>query len=76
MAQTTDPRPRPWIAFLAGAVAMLVVVLVWMAWRATQTAMTVALRADMALHRPALPIPRTPPPEGPRLPKPPVPTPR
>jgi hypothetical protein len=73
----TDPRPRPWIAFLAGAVVMLAIVLVWMAWNATRSAITSTLRADMALpHRSALPLPRTPPPEGPHLPKPPVPTPR
>jgi len=76
MARTTDPRPRVWIAFLAGAVAMLAILLIWVAWRAAQTAVTTTLRADMVLPRRTLPIPRTPPPEGPRMPKPPVPTPR
>jgi hypothetical protein len=76
MAETTDHRPRPWLAFLAGAVVMLLIVLLWMAWRATQTAVT-TLRADMVLPRSSgLPIPKTPPPEGPHLPKPPVPTPK
>jgi hypothetical protein len=76
MAQTTDPRPRPWLAFVAGAVAMLAILLIWMAWRAAQTTVTTALRANLPMPRAALPIPRTPPPEGPHLPKPPVPTPR
>jgi hypothetical protein len=81
MAQTSDPRPndprpRPWIAFLAGAVVMLVIVLVWMAWNATRSAITATLRADVALPQRSLPLPKTPPPEGPHLPKPPVPAPR
>jgi hypothetical protein len=74
MAETTDHRPRPWLAFLAGAVVMLLIVLVWMAWNAAQSAVGSALRADF--RRLSVPVPTAPPPEGPRLPRPPVPTPR
>jgi hypothetical protein len=47
-----------------------------MAWNAGRSAVTTTLRAQMALRRAELPLPRTPPPEGPHLPKPPVPAPR
>jgi hypothetical protein len=80
MAQRPDPRTAPqtrsWIAFLTGAVVMLVIVLAWLAWSRSQDAVG-TLRADVALARPDLPsLPTTPPPEGPRLPSVPVPTPR
>lgn len=70
MARTTGRRTNPWIAFIAGAVAMLLLVLVWMAWDRTREA-TSGLRADLAFpHGPSLPsLPTTPPPEGPKLPQ-------
>lgn len=79
MAETSEHRTREnrtpaWAAFLTGAVVMLLVVLVWMAWNATQSALGAAIRADF--RRLVVPFPSAPPPEGPRLPKPPVPTPR
>lgn len=76
MAQTSDPRSRQWAAFLAGAVVMLAIVLVWRAWsRSRETAGT--LRADVALPSPELPsLPTTPPPTGPKLPQLPLPTPK
>jgi hypothetical protein len=77
MAQISEPRPRSWIAFLAGAVVMLLLALVWLAWsRGQQAISTVA--SSFALHRTiALPsLPTVPPPEGPHLPRPPAPTPR
>ena len=76
MAHTSDPRSRPWAAFLAGAVVMLVIVLVAWAWSRSREAAG-ALRADVAL--PAadlLSLPSAPPPQGPRLPRLPLPTPR
>jgi hypothetical protein len=75
MAQTTDRRTRPWIAFVAGAVATLAIVLVWLAWNRVEN--PGAFRADIALPRAELPdLPTAPPPQGPRLPKLPLPTPR
>jgi hypothetical protein len=76
MADTSEHRTPAWAAFLAGAVTMLIIVLLWMAWVASRSAVTATLRAQMALRRAELPLPTTPPPEGPRLPKPPVPAPR
>ena len=75
MAETSQDRTPVWVAFLAGAVTMLVIVLLWLAWNATQSAVTAALRADLFLSRRELSLPRTPP-EVPHLPKPPVPAPR
>lgn len=74
MAETHQVRSPAWLAFLAGAVAMLVIVLLVLAWNATRTALTDTL--TMGLRRPDLSLPTTPPPEGPRMPRPPVPTPR
>ena len=69
MAQTTPNRPHPWIAFVAGAVVMLLAVLLWSAWSRAHASLG-TLRADIALpQRPDLPsLPTAPPPEGPRLP--------
>ena len=76
MAQTSDSRTRPWIAFVAGAVAMLAVGLIWLAWTRTHDAARV-VRADVALPAADLPsIPTAPPPEGPQMPQLPVPTPK
>ncbi|HEX3699282.1 MAG TPA: hypothetical protein VHV27_01275 [Phenylobacterium sp.] len=77
MARTSEPHTNPWIAFAAGAVVMLLIVLLWAAWnRAHDAAGT--LRADLALpSRSELPsLPTNPPPEGPRLPQVPSPEPR
>ena len=72
---TPEPRTRPWIAFLAGAVAMLAILLMWLAWSRTQDAAD-TIRADVALPTTGLPaVPTTPPPQGPRLPKLPLPAP-
>jgi hypothetical protein len=77
MAKSSEPRTPTWAAFAAGAVAMLVVVLLWAAWNSTHEAGRL-LRADLALSRAAdLPsLPRDPPPTGPRLPRFPLPGPR
>jgi hypothetical protein len=75
MADTSEHRTPAWAAFLAGAVIMLIIVLLWMAWVASRSAVVTTLRAEMALRRTELPLPRTPPPEGPHLPTP-VPAPR
>lgn len=77
MAHTSDQRGRPWIAFLAGAVAMLAIVLLWLAWTRTDGMVRGALRADIALPQaPEAPTPNAPPPEGPHLPRAPLPVPR
>jgi spore maturation protein SpmA len=80
MAQTSDRRPgspaRSWIAFTAGAVAMLAIVLLWLALSRAHEAAGM-LRANVAMPKPALPsLPTAPPPEGPRLPPVPTPQPR
>jgi hypothetical protein len=76
MAQTSDPRSRQWAAFLAGAVVMLLIVLVWFAWRGVDVGVG-ALRDVTLPHRPSLPaLPTNPPPEGPHLPPAPLPTPK
>ena len=77
MAQISEPRPRPWIAFLAGAVVMLLLALVWLAWSRSQDAINVVASGIALPRAAALPsLPTVPPPEGPHLPRPPVPTPR
>ena len=76
MAHTSDPRSGPWAAFLAGAVVMMAIVLAAWAWSRTREAAG-ALRADVALPAADLPsLPTAPPPEGPRLPQLPLPTPK
>jgi len=75
MAQRSQPRDRPWIAFVAGAVAMLAITLVWLAWNRIEN--PGEFRADVALPHTELPsLPSVPPPEGPKLPKLPLQTPR
>lgn len=75
MAQGAEPRSRQWIAFLAGAVAMLALVLIWLAWSRLHEA--ASLRADVRLPSTDLPsLPSQPPPEGPRPPRMPLPTPK
>ena len=75
MAGTSETRSRPWAAFLAGAVVMLLLVLAWSAWRRMDEG--VAVLRDLKLPRlQDLPVPASPPPEGPRLPPGPAPAPR
>ncbi|MDB5419283.1 MAG: hypothetical protein JWP50_2702 [Phenylobacterium sp.] len=77
MAQISEPRARPWIAFLAGAVVMLLLVLVWLAWTRSQEAISTVASGVTLPRTAALPsLPTAPPPEGPHLPRPPAPTPR
>ena len=76
MVQNVEPRGREWIAFLAGAVAMLAVALVVFGWlRMRDTAGS--LRSEMALPHAELPsLPSQPPPEGPHPPRLPLPVPK
>ena len=73
MADVSKRGTNPWIAFLAGAVAVLAVVLILFGWQGGQwlaDGIAVSLR-----DAPDLPtLPRTP--EGPRIPHPPVPKPQ
>ena len=73
MAEASSQRPNPWIAFLAGAVAVLAVVLIAFAW---MQAGHVGDGVKLSLRdTPSLPVlPRTP--EGPKLPDPPIPRPK
>ena len=73
MAEVSNQRTSPWIAFLAGAVAMLVVVLVLFAWWSGERA---AEGAKLALRNaPVLPtLPHMP--DAPRLPDAPIPKPK
>ena len=76
MAHPADPRSRQWIAFLAGAVAMLALVMIWLAWSRLHDAAG-TLRAEVALPSADLPsLPTNPPPEGPHPPRLPLPGPR
>lgn len=72
----SDHRTRPWVAFLAGAVAMLAVALAWAAFsqrdEASQAVRLAAEAADEAM--PAIAPPRLP--EAPRIPDTPVPRPQ
>ncbi len=73
MAEVSGKRTSPWIAFLAGVVAVLALVLVVLAWtRGEQAAEGVKLTLRDA---PALPsLPKMP--DAPRLPDGPVPKPQ
>lgn len=73
MAEVSDKRTNPWIAFMAGAVAVLVVVLIFFAWSRGERA---AERLRLGLRdAPALPsVPHMP--DAPRLPDAPVPKPK
>jgi hypothetical protein len=73
MAETPPRRTSPWIAFLAGGVAVLALVLAVFGWWQTQRAakgLTLDLRDAPSLPR----LPQTP--DGPRLPPPPIPKPQ
>lgn len=71
----SKPGDGQWPAFLAGAVVMLLIALAWLAWSRTDQAMRIIGRL-MVPRPPAADFPRTPPPEGPHVPKIPVPKPR
>jgi len=71
----TERRASPWIAFVAGAVAMLAVALLWFAWQGRDDAgkaAGAAIRAADAM--PAIEPPRLP--DAPRIPDAPVPVPK
>ena len=73
MADVSKRGTNPWIAFLAGAVAVLAVVLILFGWHGGQRlADGVALSLRDAPDLPTLPHT----PEGPRIPNPPVPKPQ
>ena len=73
MSEVSNERTSPWIAFLAGAVVMLAIVLIAFAWVRGERAaegLTLALR-----DAPDLPtLPRMP--DAPRLPDAPMPKPK
>jgi hypothetical protein len=74
MAEVSNQRTSPWIAFLAGAVVMLAIVLIAFAWwRGEQAAQGVTLALRNAPDLP--PLPRMPP-DAPRLPGAPIPKPK
>ena len=73
MAEVSDKPTNPWIAFMAGAVAVLVVVLIALAWSRGERAaegVKLGLRDVRALPS----LPHTP--DAPRLPDAPVPKPK
>ena len=71
----TERRTRPWIAFAAGAVAMLAIALLIFAWQGRHEAAEVAKTAVAAtkvipdVERPKLP-------DAPRIPDAPIPVPK
>ena len=73
MAEVSKRGTNPWVAFLAGAVAVLALMLALFGWQGGQRfadRVAASLRAAPAL--PAVPQM----PEGPRLPDPPIPKPQ
>jgi len=73
MAEASPQRPGPRVAFMAGAVAVLAVVLIALAWMRAGHA-TEGMKLGLR-EAPSLPsLPRNP--EGPKLPNPPIPTPK
>jgi hypothetical protein len=73
MAQASPQRTNPWIAFLAGAVAVLAVVLLAFGWQqGHRVAEGLKLTLRDAPNLPSLPQM----PEGPKLPDPPIPKPK
>ena len=73
MAEVSKHQTSPWVAFLAGAVAVLAVVLIVFGWQGGQR---LADGAALSLRNaPDLPaVPRMP--EGPHIPNPPIPKPQ
>ncbi len=74
MADASPRRPSPWIAFTAGVVATLAIVLAWWALSASRRAAPGVHFAAPMPNVAELPAPRLP--EAPRLPDPPIPGPR
>jgi hypothetical protein len=73
MAETSPRRTSPWVAFLAGGVAVLALVLAVYGWRQTHRAAdTLKLNLREAPSLPSLPQSPT----GPGLPAPPIPKPQ
>ena len=73
MAQVSNERSSPWIAFLAGAIAMLAIVLILFAWwRAERAAEAFTLTLRNTPDLPTLPHM----PDAPRLPDAPIPKPK
>jgi hypothetical protein len=73
MAETSRRRASPWVAFTAGAVAMLALVLAWTAWHRGREAvgrLDVTVSPDLSRLNP----PRIP--DAPKIPDLPVPKPR
>ncbi|MGA0605047.1 hypothetical protein ACO2Q0_03520 [Phenylobacterium sp. VNQ135] len=71
----TGRRTAPWVAFFAGAVAMLAVALAWAAFRQRDEAsQALRLAAEAVEVAPALQRPRLP--DAPRIPDTPVPRPQ
>ena len=71
----TERRTSPWIAFVAGAVAMLAVALLWYAWQGRDDASRTASAAIRAAEGiPQIEPPRLP--DAPRIPDAPVPVPK
>jgi hypothetical protein len=75
LARTSERRTSPWVAFAAGAVAMLAVALIWFAWMSRDEAGKAALlAAKAATAMPEVSRPRLP--DAPRIPDAPVPVPK
>jgi hypothetical protein len=75
LARTSERRTSRWVAFVAGAVAMLALALMWFAWISRDEAGKAAqLAAEAASGMPEVARPRLP--DAPRIPDAPVPTPR
>jgi hypothetical protein len=76
VAQASQNRPSPWLAFAAGAVAMLILAVIWGAWLSRAGAGRVVRAAAEATTD--LPLFKTPhlPQSPPRLPDAPVPQPK
>ena len=71
----TERRTSPWIAFVAGAVAMLAVALLWYAWQGRDDAGKTASAAIQAAKSiPQIEPPRLP--DAPRIPDAPIPVPK
>ncbi len=75
VANNTQREARPWIAFAAGAVAMLALALLWFAWMGRDEAELVA-RAAVAVAEDTPELPRPQLPQAPRIPDAPTPMPK
>jgi hypothetical protein len=73
MAETSPRRTSSWIALAAGALVVILAVLIWVAWSGANR-MTDAVRLTVPARIPSVPIPTLP--DAPRIPDAPVPTPR